>query len=256
MVPSTAWGRAAGLLVAVLGAVLVWGVQTEYPVATSSWGEQHGTVAETSADRGSGSGGAAGVTAPERAVAAAPPELPEDQAPASLPNGVRVSASTGFYAVEGTDLRGLLASLRQNGPSDGHGTWAASTAWAFRWSYRPVVNGGCRVATAHVDLDLTYTYPQWAVPPDAAPAAVPAWQAYLAHVELHEQGHREIAEAAAADLVRSLEGLLASGSCDQLSASARAVVAERLARHAELQVAYDQETGHGATQGAVLTVDR
>jgi predicted secreted Zn-dependent protease len=235
---------------------LVWGALTEYSARGWPSGERRGAVAEASVDWGIGSGGAAFAMAPDRAVAAAPPELPEEHAPASLPIGVRMRASTTYYDVEGVDLRGLLASLRQRGPSDGHGTWAASTAWAFRWSYRPVAAGGCRVATAHVDLDLTYTYPQWTVPPDAAPAAVSAWQTYLTHVERHEQGHREIAEAAAADLVQTLEMLPAAGTCDQLAASARAAVTERFARHAELQVAYDEETGHGATQGAVLTVAR
>ena len=53
-----------------------------------------------------------------------------------------MSDSTDFYAVEGSSLSALLASLRANGPSDGHGTWAANTAWVFRWSYQPVTDVG------------------------------------------------------------------------------------------------------------------
>jgi predicted secreted Zn-dependent protease len=74
-------------------------------------------------------------------------------------------------------------------------------------------------------------------------------------VELHEHGHRDIAEAAANDLARTLEALPGHPSCDALAAAARNAASTLLARHAQTQIAYDRETGHGATQGAVLSID-
>lgn len=170
----------------------------------------------------------------------------------ALPASVQVTAATSYYDVEGADIRSLVASLRQRGPSDGHGTWAASTSWMFRWSYQPVLGTGCQVQAAQVSLELSYLYPRWNAPATAAPAVGTAWQGYLSRVELHEHGHRDIAEAAAGELARALEALPGQASCEALAGSARAIAAELLARHALAQITYDRETGHGASQGAVL----
>ena len=184
------------------------------------------------------------------------PGAPDAQTTTAMPAAVHVTSATSFYAVEGADIRALLASLRQHGPSDGHGTWAASTSWVFRWSYQPILDPACRVQMARVDLDLTYVYPQWNAPANAAPAVATAWQGYLARVELHEHGHRDIAEAAANDLARTLEALPGYPSCDALADAARTAASTLLVRHGQAQVTYDRETGHGTTQGAILSLDR
>jgi predicted secreted Zn-dependent protease len=186
------------------------------------------------------------------ALAADPDGASDAQATAAMPAAVQVSAAATFYDVEGTDVRSLLASLRQRGPSDGQGTGAASTSWVFRWSYQPALDSACRVQAAHVNLELAYTYPQWNAAASAAPSVANAWQGYLARDELHEHGHRDIAEVAATDLARALEALPAQSSCDALADAARATATDLLARHAQAQAAYDRETGHGAPQGAVL----
>jgi predicted secreted Zn-dependent protease len=206
-------------------------------------------------ERGVGPGGAATALAPSESPAAAL-DVSEAPAPITPVDGVRVSFATQHYAVEGTSLGGLLASLRERGPHDGDKTWAASTAWSFRWSYRTVADQGCRVASAHVDLELTATAPEWDTPPGASPSLVAAWSDYLDHVGAHEHGHEEIAEAAAAELVQALQALPAQPSCDALGTAARDTVGGVLARHADAQAAYDRETGHGAAQGAVLSMGR
>jgi predicted secreted Zn-dependent protease len=207
------------------------------------------------AERGTGPGGSAAAARPADLRVSAPLESPGEPSMAGIEDRVRVRVLTEIYPVEGADLQTLLASLRQRGPSDGGDTWAASTAWVFRWSYRSAVAPACRVVTARVELDLTYTYPRWTAPLAVPAAAVTAWEAYLAHVELHEHGHREIAEAAAADLITALEALPAERTCDALAVSARALASTVLDRHVEAQATYDRETGHGAIQGAVLAVE-
>jgi predicted secreted Zn-dependent protease len=204
-------------------------------------------------ERGAGLGGPA-TSASGGARAVPPPETSDDQAATTPVDGVRTTASTDYYTIEGASLSALLSSLRERGPSDGHGTWAANTTWVFRWSYQPASDAGCRIASAKVDLALTYTYPRWTAPGDAAPGLVAAWDSYLTNVELHEHGHRDIAEDAAADLARTLQELPAQTSCDALAATARTTASQLLARHAEAQRAYDQETGHGERQGAVLAL--
>jgi predicted secreted Zn-dependent protease len=225
-------------------------------VPNGGWDGLRGPARVVLTEQGAGPGGSAlsPVSSASDAVrAVVPPEAPDAQVTPPPADGVSITDSTDFYAVDGSSLSTLLSSLRERGPSDGHGTWAANTAWVFRWSYQPVSDAGCRVASAKVDLALTYTYPRWTVPADAPPGLVAAWDSYLANVELHEHGHRDIAEAAAADLVKMLEALPAQGSCDALTATARTTASQLLARHAESQRTYDQETGHGEAQGAVLT---
>jgi predicted secreted Zn-dependent protease len=253
MIPSTAGRPRAGLLLVLLYTLPV--VAAALIGLPSSAGRTDGgpIVPTVLTEQGAGPGGSAGDGDSALAVLASSPEAADETAVVAARGGVTVTASTSFYGVEGSDVRSLLVSLRQRGPRDSHGAWAASTAWMFRWSYQPVANAGCRVASAHVELDLTYTYPQWTSPSDAPPAVVAAWDRYLARIELHEHGHREIAEAAANDLARAIDALPAEGSCDRLATAARATAGQILARHAQAQIDYDRETGHCATQGAILT---
>jgi hypothetical protein len=55
------------------------------------------------------------------------PGASDIQTATGMAGAVQVISATSYYDVEGADIRALLASLRQRGPSDGHGTWAAST---------------------------------------------------------------------------------------------------------------------------------
>jgi predicted secreted Zn-dependent protease len=242
-----------GLLV-VLGTLMIASVLLAVPVVESMAHRLSAPAPVVLTERGAGPGGPATSAASDGTRAVPPLETPGDQVPTALVDGVRLSASTDYYAIEGSSLSALLSSLREHGPSDGHGTWAANTAWVFRWSYQPASDAGCRVALAKVDLALAYTYPRWTAPDDAAPGLVAAWDSYLANVEQHEHGHRDIAEDAAADLVKTLQELPAQTSCDALAATARASASQLLARHAEAQRVYDQETGHGERQGAVLAL--
>lgn len=239
----------AYLLAALLAPVvlLVPGVATP----AVAWRE-HYLARNVRDGQGSGSGGP--LLARERisTLTAEPIGAPDAPIGSAMPAPVQVTSATSYYDVEGADLQTLLASLRQRGPSDGHGTWAASTSWVFRWSYQPTLDPACRVRAARVNLDLAYTYPQWSPPENVAPSVATAWQGYLARVELHEHGHRDIAAAAAAELARTLEALPGQASCDALGTTARATAAELLARHAQTQRAYDHDTDHGATQGAIL----
>lgn len=252
MLPSTVRRPDKASLLVGLGSLVVVALLTlSVDASRLPWGLGPAPVVLTA--EGAGPGGPATSAASDDALAAVSRGTSDDATTAVLTDAVRLTTSTEYYPVEGTNVSALLASLRERGPSDGHGTWAANTAWVFRWSYKPVAGPDCQVGSARVDLALTYTYPRWAAPLDVAPGVVAAWDGYLARVELHEHGHRDIAQTAASDLVRALEALPAQGTCDALSAIARTTAGEILARHADEQRAYDQETGHGMTQGAVLT---
>lgn len=167
---------------------------------------------------------------------------------------LHVTALERYYDVEGADPRSALASVRQRGPRDGDGEWAASTSWTFRWNYRPVATDACRVQSAAVDLQLTYTFPRWVTASPLAPAIQDAWSTYIANVQTHEAGHGEIARAAAGDLAQRLEQLEPQANCADLAVLVDATVHARLDQHARDQAAYDLATQHGIAQGATLSI--
>ncbi len=209
------------------------------------------------ADSGpSGSGVEADVTldAVPPAEPAQAPTARSVQGPTAEPMQVRLTTVNRFYDVEGTDIRSLLTSVRQRGPRDDAGAWAASTAWTFGWAYQPVLAEACRAASATVDLQLTFTYPRLAVSSTVAQPVADAWTRYLTNVETHEQGHAQIAQAAAAELADTIRAVPAQPTCDDLAPAISAAATDVLQRHAQAQLAYDRETQHGVAQGAMLSL--
>jgi predicted secreted Zn-dependent protease len=124
----------------------------------------------------------------------------------------------------------------------------------FAWTYQPVFADACRAERATVDLRLTFTYPRWAASGEVAQPVADAWARYLANVETHEQGHGQIAQAAATELARAIQAVPAQPTCDDLGPAISAAATDVLQRHTQAQVAYDRETQHGAVQGATLAL--
>jgi predicted secreted Zn-dependent protease len=265
MLPSTSRRRPAGLRRALISALVTLLVPIALLVAVASaphaapsvHDRVQSALASSTAAPADGGGAGGSLVSRENGLALStdPFQVPDGQATAMAP-AIQLTSSTHLYDVEGTDVPALLASLRQRGPADDSGTWAASTGWVFRWSYQPIIDVTCQVQTASVTLDLTYTYPHWTPAPATSNTLVSAWEGYLSHVELHEHGHRDIAQATATDLLQALEALPAQTTCDDLANAARATADAILTRHAQAQIAYDRDTRHGATQGAVLTLSR
>lgn len=158
------------------------------------------------------------------------------------------------YNVHGTSIPELRAGLRRNGVrmNDG-GTYDALTSWDVRWEYDyDRVAGNCSVDDFRAVVDVTIRYPRW-VSDDNTPAPLTdAWDAYLHGLIRHEQGHRDIAVAAADGLIRAATALTPASTCADLDRTVEALGRSFMDRLRLDQQAYDAETGHGAMQGAVL----
>jgi len=98
---------------------------------------------------------------------------------------------------------------------------------------------------------VTTTLPRWEPPAGTPARLVESWRTYLAHVRVHEAGHKAIAERYARKLVAAL-GSLRGATCrevwDAAQRTATRVVEEGRTRNR----AYDVETKHGQTQGVLL----
>lgn len=133
--------------------------------------------------------------------------------------GVRVTQTVRTHLVTGTTCRELASQSRG---------LRAHVHYTIQWSF----SGAPRT-----DISIVYTYPLWepgGMPPRAL---VNEWNRYIAALQVHEQGHRDIGISIANRIIRSG------------SDSAADEIFRNTAQQDEL---YDADTGHGSSQGARL----
>jgi predicted secreted Zn-dependent protease len=156
------------------------------------------------------------------------------------------------YLISGSSGLELRAAMERLGPKDPvRGTpYAGYTRWTLAWSYRHERARTCSLANARVVARIRITLPRWTGARRADPSLAAEWGRFVAALRRHENGHAAIARLAARRIGRRLASLRAFRSCARLERAADAA-AERIlddARAAE--IAYDERTRHGDTQGA------
>ncbi len=156
-----------------------------------------------------------------------------------------------YYTVTGSTATAILRSIRANGPKNASGRRVMGyTAWNVKWRYGKRSNHGlCRLANFRASADVTIWLPRWQPGHDAPEVLVHQWRQFISALEQHENQHRDNAIAAAHELVRELYGM-SSFSCDALDRLAELKAEKILDRHQDWDREYDDETGHGLTEGA------
>ena len=114
-------------------------------------------------------------------------------------------------------------------------------------------DGLCKLARVSVGIHVAVALPSWAAGPAAAPGLADAWQTYIAALTLHEQGHVDRDVASAQQLVNDLTAL-GPVDCGSLSLQVTSLATKSGVALAQSNLDYDTETGHGRTQGAILTM--
>jgi predicted secreted Zn-dependent protease len=167
--------------------------------------------------------------------------------------GLFVTRRTFYYEVPGSSSRELRERMDRIGPLDGGARSAAYTQTLLHWQFEHERRGTlCAIRDARVDLQITYTLPEWVPYADAEPRLAPRWRSFSRALLVHEKGHDELGLEAALALTRALQGVPEQAFCDDVDRAVRALAEEAIreltAKHAE----YDRRTQRGATQGAVL----
>ena len=151
------------------------------------------------------------------------------------------------YPVRGMTVEAIRASLdavRSVDRNDGEEVEAVSH-WRFAWRWPGGANGStCDLAAASVRFRATVTLPRL-VGLASAPAEVRArWHRYRAALEEHEAGHVRYAWSQRGAVLAAIRG----ATCPTADAAGQAAL------HAivEHDLAYDRDTRHGQTQGAVF----
>lgn len=115
-----------------------------------------------------------------------------------------------------------------------------------RWnpSYSVTLDG-IYVTAVTVNVPITKEMPVWAGRADASTADQAEWDRFLAALEVHEQGHIDIAR-------RGLQGV-GDRMIDSPEDMARQTFNNGVQSVQSQSDTYDASNGHGRTQGAVLT---
>lgn len=146
----------------------------------------------------------------------------------------------------------LLAALNNTSPIRENGRiYHGNTAWDIRWSFRWDRNasGLCQILDVTTKLSVTITLPDLK---SGTAAGQAEFQKYLRALQFHEEGHKKIAQEAAAAADRALSTLPPMASCRALADEAQRQGSAILDNARKAGYDYDTTTRHGHTQGACL----
>ncbi len=165
---------------------------------------------------------------------------------------VDVSDQVERYTIEGSTPSDLRREMSAKGPQGAGGRrFDGYTRWYVSWKYRYNSAGSsCAITSVTTSVKVTMTLPQWRNENRADSATRAQWSRYLTALELHEQGHRRHGVDAANEVDQAIAAMLPAGNCDALGANANALGMSILRKYNQLDLDYDRDTRHGATQGA------
>ncbi|HVG43259.1 MAG TPA: DUF922 domain-containing protein [Longimicrobium sp.] len=172
------------------------------------------------------------------------PEPPHPNAPAAA------NATYAYYEVTGNTVGELFTSMRRQSPSEGFGVTRWDISWTMRWE---PVGGVCRIVQARVNLRTEVRLPRWEPGPDTSPELVAQWRTFSENLRSHENGHLEIAVAAAREVERELRRVQ-TPSCMNVQGAGNQAAQRVVSEYRARQRAYDARSRHGATQGAVWRI--
>ncbi len=120
--------------------------------------------------------------------------------------------------------------------------------WSLRWEQSP--SGRCALSRVQTSLRATITLPQLDGKWDASSRA--RFIRYVTALRQHELGHVDSAREAARAIDRRLSAFPAMPSCHALEQAANAAGFELLEQARQRDLAYDQRTAHGRSEGVIL----
>ncbi len=148
-----------------------------------------------------------------------------------------------YYDISGNtenELRQQLDSLSPRGYDNFKAD--ATTNWRINWSWTGYGNSTCDLTSAEVTYNIEVTMPRWESPQDASPELVTKWNSYIQALAEHEKGHVDFV----VENYQFVETAIKNATCDTAESAAQ----DALLPIRQLDIDYDADTNHGATQGA------
>jgi len=185
-------------------------------------------------------------------VAAACASAPRNPVLDKYPAGVAGRTTVTYYDVHGSSYAELHADMRRQGPKINGTSFVGETFSPMSWTWRTesLSGGTCSLREVRVAVNAEILLPRWTPPPGVDSSVVTEWKRFIAALETHEAGHKDISARAGREIQDQLRGM--SGPCSQVSMRANDLARAISDRANVEQKAYDAETRHGLTQGTVL----
>lgn len=155
------------------------------------------------------------------------------------------------YPVDGTSVAALRRQLdeRRRSGASWHGLTA--TVLDVRAEFEPTADG-CRTRALEVRVEVTIWLPAWKPRGRVSDELRARWDAMLAGLRRHEDGHRRHMLDAANALYLELAELPTAKACASMEDDMRRRTARSRTRLQVKSSGYDALTGYGVRQGAQL----
>ena len=162
-----------------------------------------------------------------------------------------VLVTTNYFNVSGESARELRRSINQSRPWKDRSEGDANTEWKIEWTFKLMPSGTtCQVHSFTTKTTIKIVLPKWTPDASASPILTERWESYMTALKRHEEGHKQIALAAASEVRRRVKSLKPEATCEAYSASLNSAAKGVIAEFREKEIEYDRKTDHGATQGA------
>ena len=159
-----------------------------------------------------------------------------------------------YYEIRGNSEKELRGQMCRSGCTFNDGEkYDSVTSWRWKMDYEyDRAPQACTADSFKVVLEISYRYPKWVHTDGASQPLVNKWDGYMKNLITHENGHRDLAVEAAAELSHTVAALSPAASCAELDRELRALGRERMKKLNADEKSYDETTVHGKTQGAVF----
>ena len=168
---------------------------------------------------------------------------------------LRIDERYNFYDIKGTSIKELKQQMKLGGTkwSDGK-VYAALTTWDIQYNYEIIEkNGSYSIKSVATDISVVYILPnRVTTATDGPDLQAGDWGKFMDHLKEHEHGHKDISVKTAAEINEALASLGSTSSKADLDKVAKLLVEAKFKQLKKLHIAYDEETQHGITQGAIL----
>ncbi len=161
------------------------------------------------------------------------------------------------YQIYGNVASDLATQIQHCAPgADGstRAEFTAQTTYRLNWQYQ-IVQGdiSCHLADVKVGLHTAVAMPLWQPSTSATSGLAGRWQTFITNLIAHEQGHVALDQQYANKMLTDLQAV-SEQSCSELTSLISNTIDADTHALDLANDAYDVNTDHGATQGAVLPV--
>jgi predicted secreted Zn-dependent protease len=160
-----------------------------------------------------------------------------------------VTTETNYYLVDGKNAR----AIRRDMNNKRTGKYDALTSWWVKWHFYWNTEAGlCKLTRVNTDVEIKFTLPKLMPESVANEEAKQRWDSYYPALIAHENGHRDIAIEAAAEIETALLDMEAHDNCKRLEKDANQLAHRIIDDYSARQKQYDMDNNHGMDDGAVF----